>query len=196
MLQQWKQETNWSLHDPILLTDKGCNFSSKMSNDLSESLRRWKTSVNTLNSRISSGWRNKQAPTCSWYGNKWLTWHWKDSTGEANKWGFHATKYLHIKKKGHLHVDGLLHCWGKGFYQWIEFRVPHHLMVFLRFGWLTVLSSIKIVEQELYFRDSRPGETFRQRNHTKVRLQDDCSALKTLPELAEQRFKAIRLHLK
>lgn len=98
MLQQWKQETHWSLHDPILLTDKGCNFSSKMSNDLSESLRRWKTSVNTLNSRISSGWRNKQAPTCSWYGNKWLTWHWKDSTGEANKWWFHATESLHIKR--------------------------------------------------------------------------------------------------
>lgn len=98
MLQQWKQETHWSLHGPILLTDKGCNFSSKMSNDLSESLRRWKTSVNTLNSRISSGWRNKQAPTCSWYGNKWLTWHWKDSTGEANKWWFHATESLHIKR--------------------------------------------------------------------------------------------------
>lgn len=123
-------------------------------------------------------------PTCSWCGNKWLMWHWKDSTGEANKWWFHATKYSHIlfkegqfkvypdrcpkvikKKIGHLHVDGLIYCWGKGFYQWIEFRVPHHLIVFLRFGWLTVLSSIKIVEQELYFRDSRPGETFRQWNH-------------------------------
>lgn len=35
----------------------------------------------------------------------------------------------------------------------------HHLMVLLRFGWLTVLSSMKIVEQELYFFDSGPGDT-------------------------------------
>lgn len=35
----------------------------------------------------------------------------------------------------------------------------HHLMVLLRFGWLTVLSSMKMVEQELYFLDSGLGET-------------------------------------
>lgn len=29
--------------------------------------------------------------------------------------------------------------------------MPPHLIVYLRFGWLTVLSSRKIVEQELYF---------------------------------------------
>lgn len=40
----------------------------------------------------------------------------------------------------------------------------HHLIVLLRFGWLTVLSSMKIVEQELYFFDSGPGDTFGQSN--------------------------------
>ena len=36
--------------------------------------------------------------------------------------------------------------------------VTHHLMVLLRLGWLTVLSSMKIVEQELYFFVRSPGD--------------------------------------
>lgn len=39
-------------------------------------------------------------------------------------------------------------------------RHSHHLIVLLRFGWLTVLSSMKMVEQELYFFESGPGDTF------------------------------------
>ena len=35
----------------------------------------------------------------------------------------------------------------------------HHLMVLLRLGWLTVLSSMNIVEQELNFLVKVPGET-------------------------------------
>lgn len=35
----------------------------------------------------------------------------------------------------------------------------HHLMVLLRLGWLTVLSSMNIVEQELNFFVKVPGET-------------------------------------
>lgn len=38
-------------------------------------------------------------------------------------------------------------------------RLRHHLMVLLRLGWLTVLSSMKIVEQELNFLVKVPGET-------------------------------------
>lgn len=34
----------------------------------------------------------------------------------------------------------------------------HHLIVLLRLGWLTVLSSMNIVEQELYFLVSSPGD--------------------------------------
>lgn len=40
-------------------------------------------------------------------------------------------------------------------------KFSHHLIVLLRFGWLTVLSSMKIVEQELYFFDIGPGDTLR-----------------------------------
>lgn len=32
------------------------------------------------------------------------------------------------------------------------------MIVLLRLGWLTVLSSMNIVEQELYFFASRPGD--------------------------------------
>lgn len=34
----------------------------------------------------------------------------------------------------------------------------HHLIVLLRLGWLTVLSSMNIVEQELYFLLRSPGD--------------------------------------
>lgn len=43
-------------------------------------------------------------------------------------------------------------------------KFSHHLIVLLRFGWLTVLSSMKIVEQELYFFDIGPGDTLRYNN--------------------------------
>lgn len=36
----------------------------------------------------------------------------------------------------------------------------YHLMVLFRFGWLTVLSSIKMVEQELYFLVRSPGDVW------------------------------------
>ena len=35
----------------------------------------------------------------------------------------------------------------------------HHFIVLFKLGWLTVLSSMKMVEQELYFFDRGPGET-------------------------------------
>lgn len=51
-------------------------------------------------------------------------------------------------------------------------RHSHHLIVLLRFGWLTVLSSMKMVEQELYFFESGPGDTFthlkKQKNTTQL----------------------------
>lgn len=39
-----------------------------------------------------------------------------------------------------------------------RWRGSHHLMVLLRLGWLTVLSSMNMVEQELYFLVRRPGD--------------------------------------
>lgn len=44
-------------------------------------------------------------------------------------------------------------------------RLFHHLMVLLRLGWLTVLSSINIVEQELNFLVKVPGETCESWDH-------------------------------
>lgn len=38
-------------------------------------------------------------------------------------------------------------------------NTTYHLIVLLRLGWLTVLSSINIVEQELYFLERTPGDT-------------------------------------
>lgn len=44
----------------------------------------------------------------------------------------------------------------------------HHLIVLLRLGWLTVLSSMNMVEQELYFLERGPGDTWgRIANHSK-----------------------------
>lgn len=53
--------------------------------------------------------------------------------------------------------------------QWI---FTDHLIVLFRLGWLTVLSSMNIVEQELYFFESRPGETFGKDKHL-ICLQKD-----------------------
>lgn len=44
-------------------------------------------------------------------------------------------------------------------------RFSHHLMVLLRLGWLTVLSSMNIVEQELNFFVKVPGETCESGDH-------------------------------
>lgn len=44
---------------------------------------------------------------------------------------------------------------------------PYHFIVLLRLGWLTVLSSINIVEQELYFFVSCPGETLGKKKRKK-----------------------------
>lgn len=41
-----------------------------------------------------------------------------------------------------------------------EFR-SYHLIVYLRLGWLTVLSSRNMVEHELYFRLTGPGWCWR-----------------------------------
>lgn len=47
----------------------------------------------------------------------------------------------------------------------IQWTFTDHLIVLFRLGWLTVLSSMNIVEQELYFFESRPGETFGKDQH-------------------------------
>lgn len=44
---------------------------------------------------------------------------------------------------------------------------PYHFIVLLRLGWLTVLSSINIVEHELYFFVSCPGETLGEKKEKK-----------------------------
>lgn len=46
-----------------------------------------------------------------------------------------------------------------------QWTFTDHLIVLFRLGWLTVLSSMNIVEQELYFFESRPGETFGEDQH-------------------------------
>ena len=43
-------------------------------------------------------------------------------------------------------------------------KVSYHLIVLLRLGWLTVLSSMNIVEQELYFLDRSPGDICERRH--------------------------------
>lgn len=42
----------------------------------------------------------------------------------------------------------------------------HHLIVLFKLGWLTVLSSIKMVEQELYFLERGPGEVCKMKCET------------------------------
>lgn len=54
-------------------------------------------------------------------------------------------------------------------------KFSHHLIVLLRFGWLTVLSSMKIVEQELYFFDIGPGDTLRYQSQQHILMREQES---------------------
>ena len=54
-------------------------------------------------------------------------------------------------------------------------KFSHHLIVLLRFGWLTVLSSMKIVEQELYFFDIGPGDTLRYQSQQHILIREQES---------------------
>lgn len=49
----------------------------------------------------------------------------------------------------------------------MEVGVTYHLIVLFRLGWLTVLSSMKIVEQELYFFVRSPGDICKERERDK-----------------------------
>lgn len=49
---------------------------------------------------------------------------------------------------------------------------PYHFIVLLRLGWLTVLSSINIVEHELYFFVSCPGETLGEKKKKEERRKE------------------------
>lgn len=66
-------------------------------------------------------------------------------------------------------------------------RLCHHLMVLLRLGWLTVLSSMNIVEHELNFLVKVPGETCKTGDHL-GRITPDI--LPTM--LLESTFKSLR----
>lgn len=62
-----------------------------------------------------------------------------------------------------------------------QWTFTDHLIVLFRLGWLTVLSSMNIVEQELYFFESRPGETFGKDQHL-IRLQKDVPYNQAQPQ--------------
>ncbi len=77
-----------------------------------------------------------------------------------------VTRYLH-KSSTHLPPRHVTTACALNFKTWnysredaarTEAKVTHHLIVLLRLGWLTVLSSMNIVEQELYFFVRSPGD--------------------------------------